>query len=84
MELSRLLRKEIINISDGSRLGYVGESDLVFNGQTGEIISMIVTPKGISSKLRQSRELVIPWTAIKKVGEELLIVDIASEQNMRK
>lgn len=84
MELSRLSRKEIINIHDGSRLGFVGESDLVFDGQTGEIISMIVNPKGINSKLRLTRELVIPWAAIKRVGDELLIVDIVTEQGNRK
>lgn len=84
MELSRLSRKEIINLHDGSRLGYVGESDLVIDDNTGHIESIIIIPKGMGLKLRQVRELVIPWTSIKKIGEEVLIVDIAPERNYRK
>ncbi|MDW7651033.1 MAG: YlmC/YmxH family sporulation protein [Bacillota bacterium] len=84
MELSRLSRKEIINLHDGSRLGYVGESDLVINDRTGDIESIIIMPKGVGMKMRSVRELVIPWSSIKKIGEEVLIVDISSDRTSRK
>lgn len=82
MELSRLSKKEIINIHDGSRLGYVGDSDLVIDEDTGNIHSIIIFPKGVKSKA--TRELAIPWSSIKKIGEELLLVDISGERGNRK
>lgn len=82
MELSRLSRKEIINIHDGSRLGYVGDSDLVIDEDTGDIQSIIIVPRGL--KMKTTRELDIPWTSIKKIGEEILLVDIAPDRSNRK
>jgi YlmC/YmxH family sporulation protein len=82
MELSRLSRKEIINLYDGSRLGYVGDSDLEIDCRTGQIQSIILMPRGM--KMRTPRELVIPWNAIKKIGDEVLIVDLTPERSHRK
>lgn len=79
MELSQLSRKEIINLHDGSRLGYVGDSDLVIDDLSGYIQSIIIYPKGIAGKNAANRELVIPWDAVKKIGEEILVVDVAPE-----
>lgn len=85
MELSRLSRKEIINLHDGARLGYVGDSDLVIDGASGCIQSIIIFPKGSGLQFsRSSRELVIPWDSVKKIGEEVLIVDIAPDRHTRK
>lgn len=83
MELSRLARKEIINLHDGSRLGFVGDSDLVID-ETGQIKAIIIFAKGMGLKHRPQKELNIPWEAIKKIGDEVLIVDIAPERNARK
>lgn len=77
MELSRFARKEIINLYDGARLGYIGESDLVIDDASGRIEAIIVFPKGAGPKFGRGREMVIPWEAVKKIGEELLIVDIS-------
>ncbi|EEG76790.1 YlmC/YmxH family sporulation protein [Dethiobacter alkaliphilus] len=82
MELSRLSRKEIINLHDGARLGFVGDSDLIIDDETGSIKSIIISPKGM--KPRSGRELVIPWTSIKKIGDEVMIVDISPERSSRK
>ncbi|MBS3887330.1 MAG: YlmC/YmxH family sporulation protein [Dethiobacter sp.] len=80
MELSQLSKKEIINLYDGSRLGYVADSDLVIDEATGDIQSIIIVPRG--AKLRGVRELSIPWAAIKKIGEEVLIVELSPERNV--
>jgi YlmC/YmxH family sporulation protein len=85
VELSRLSRKEIINLYDGARLGYVGESDLVIDDTNGSIQAIIVFPRGINMKTsRGARELVIPWDSVKKIGEEVLIVDISAACATRK
>ncbi|MBT9143547.1 MAG: hypothetical protein DDT29_01955 [Dehalococcoidia bacterium] len=80
MELSQLSKKEIINLYDGSRLGFVADSDLVIDEATGDIQSIIIVPRG--AKLRGVRELSIPWAAIKKIGEEVLIVELSPERNV--
>ncbi|NLP37946.1 MAG: YlmC/YmxH family sporulation protein [Firmicutes bacterium] len=84
MELSQLSRKEIINLYDGSRLGYVGESDLVIDDKSGRILAMVIYPKGLSAKVRNTRELVIPWQAVKKIGEEIMVVEIVPERSSHK
>jgi YlmC/YmxH family sporulation protein len=83
LELSRLSRKEIINLHDGARLGYIGDSDLVIDGASGSIQSIIIFPKGLQFG-KSSRELIIPWESVKKIGEEVLIVDIAPDRHTRK
>jgi len=80
MELSQLLKKEIINLHDGSRLGHVADSDLIIDEATGHIHSIIIVPR--CAKLRGVREISIPWAAIKKIGEEVLIVELAPERNV--
>ena len=82
MELSQLSRKEIINLHDGSRLGYIGDSDLVIDDSTGQIQSIIVYAKGMNVKA--GKELVIPWDAVIKIGDDILVVDISPERNSRK
>lgn len=84
MELSRLSRKEIINLHDGSRLGYVGESDLIIDAATGCIESIIIFPRGSGLKFKQGREIVVPWNHVKKIGEEVLIVDISPDRHVRR
>ncbi|HZK23763.1 MAG TPA: YlmC/YmxH family sporulation protein [Oscillospiraceae bacterium] len=84
MELSQLSRKEIINLHDGSRLGFVGDSDLVIDDQSGYIQAIIIYAKGGAGKVTNARELVIPWEAVKIIGEEVLVVDIAPDHGSRK
>ncbi len=77
LELSRLSRKEIINLYDGARLGYVGESDLLIDEQSGQIKAIIVAARGLTFRFGRSRELIIPWEAVKKVGKETMIIDLS-------
>ncbi|MDI9462833.1 MAG: YlmC/YmxH family sporulation protein [Bacillota bacterium] len=77
MELSQLARKEIINLYDGTRLGFVGDADLLIDGSTGHIRSIIIS-KGMGFKTKNARELVIPWKTVKKIGNEVIVVDIPS------
>jgi len=78
LELSRLARKEIINLYDGARLGYVGESDLLIDEQSGQIKAIIITPRGLPVRSGRTRELIIPWVAVKRVGKETMIIDISA------
>ena len=77
MRMGELAGKEIVNLHDGSRLGVVIDSDLILDIETGEIHSIILTRKhNLLNKRFNKQQLVIPWEAIKKVGTELIIVDL--------
>jgi len=76
MRLMELKDKEIINIYDGSRLGTLGEGDLIIDVETGEIKALILPgPRNTLSVWRRRQELVIPWEAVHKVGAEVITVD---------
>ena len=67
--------KEVINISDGKRLGYV--QDVTANLETGTITSIIV-PGGnkFFNLISSDNEIVIPWEKVKCIGEDLILVEI--------
>ena len=67
--------KEVINITDGRRMGYV--QDVTADLETGIITSIIVP--GTNSKLRLfagGNDIVIPWKNIKCIGDDLILVEI--------
>ena len=77
MRLSDLIGKDIINISDGARLGTVGDSDLIINGETGYIESIVLPSNGGFLGMWGNRsQMVIPWQAVKKIGSEVIVVEI--------
>jgi YlmC/YmxH family sporulation protein len=79
MRLSQLVGKEIINFSDGARLGTLGEAQLMINRDSGDIDSIILSNGGVFKSRSRRRDLIIPWSAVRKVGEDLLIVDISQD-----
>ncbi len=79
MRLNELVGKEMINIFDGMRMGTVGESDMLIDDETGKIISIILPNKGNALNFWADRQkLVIPWEAVKKIGREVIVLDLDS------
>ena len=77
MRLKELIGKEIVNIDDGFRLGVVGDSDLIIDQQTGKIEAIVIPDKNAFwSSWFDSKCLTIPWSAIKKIGKEIIVVEI--------
>ena len=71
---AELRNKEIINISDGCRMGYV--CDVEFDLETGKIKSLILPRKtGIFCAFSKHDEYVIDWENIKKIGEDIIFVE---------
>lgn len=68
--------KEVINITDGRRLGYV--QDVCANLETG-MITAIIVPGGSNKLLNffsSSNDIVIKWEDIRCIGEDLILVEI--------
>lgn len=77
MLLSDLMGKEVVNLIDGARLGVVGDSDLVIDVPTGEIVSIVLPNRGRFFNLfGDAPNLVIPWEAIRKIGSQVIIVEL--------
>lgn len=77
MRLSELTGKEIVNISEGMRLSFIDECELVFDEKSGRIHSMLLPPKSsFTSFFNTGKAIVVHWRDIKKFGEEIIIVDI--------
>ena len=67
--------KEVINISDAKRLGYV--QDVTADLKTGVITSIIVPGTNkMFNIFGNNNEIVIPWENIKCIGEEIILVEI--------
>ncbi|NLJ87105.1 MAG: YlmC/YmxH family sporulation protein [Firmicutes bacterium] len=75
MRFSDLAGKEIISIDEGARLGVISETDLVIDTDTGLIHSLIVPNRGTFFRRRQ---LIIPFHGIRKIGHDLIIVDLTT------
>jgi YlmC/YmxH family sporulation protein len=74
-----LVGKEMVNIYDGMRMGTVGDSDMVIDEESGQIVSIILPNKGNAFNFWTDRQkLVIPWEAVKKIGREVIVVDLDS------
>ncbi len=77
LRLSDLEGKEVINLIDGARLGVIGEADMVIDLQTGEIQSIVLPRRNTFLSLWMDRQhLIIPWQSVKKIGNEVVIVEL--------
>lgn len=67
--------KEVINITDAKRLGYV--QDVTADLETGRITSIIVPGSNkLMSLFASGNDIIIPWEKIKSIGEDLILVEI--------
>ena len=68
--------KEVINIKDAKRLGYV--QDVTADFKTGTINEIIVPGNntGFFNIFSTGNELVIPWSSIKVIGDDIILVEV--------
>ena len=68
--------KEVINIYDGKSLGFV--EDIEVNLERGTIEGIIVPQsRGFFSFFGRSGEQIIKWRDIKRIGDDVILVDVA-------
>ena len=77
MTFSELRSKDLINSSDGKRLGKA--CDIVFDSITGKIRG-IVAPYGKKSYFGKGQDIFIPFKCILKIGEDVVLVDVNCQQ----
>ncbi len=68
-------QKEVISLNEGKILGFV--VDVQANFENGEINSIIVAKTGkLFGNITGKNNITIPWNKIKKIGEDVILVEI--------
>lgn len=71
---SNLKCKEVVNVCDGTRLGFV--SDVEVDVKCGQILAIIVPGHGkCFGLLGRHDDFVIPWQCIRQIGDDIILVD---------
>ena len=86
--IAQLRYKEVISLSDGSRFGYVGDMEIDLD--SGQVRALVVPGRlRLFGLLGREEERRIPWEAVHRFGEDIILVDGAvnggnSRRNRRK
>lgn len=80
-KLTELRCKEVINVCNGERLGFVG--DLRIDSCSGKIVDIII-PRGLPLPFCKQESIVIPWCCIERIGEDAILVNHTSLPSVKK
>ncbi|MCL2588246.1 MAG: YlmC/YmxH family sporulation protein [Oscillospiraceae bacterium] len=70
--------KEIINLSNGNRLGFVYDAEITL--PEGQVTALIVPgPARFFGLFGREEDLVIPWERISKIGDDIILVELEGE-----
>ena len=74
MEISftDLKNKDVINITDGKKLGHI--VDIVFDSTNGQVTGIIVP--GDKKLFRKNDDIFVPLARLKKIGNDVIIVSL--------
>lgn len=83
MRICDLRLKEVINLCDGKRLGYI--TDMEFDCKTGCIMKFIIPgPAPICGFLGRDTEYIIPFCAVEQIGEDFVLVKVITADCVHK
>ena len=72
--IGELRCKEVINMTDGSRYGYVGDAEVDLT--TGQVRALVVPGRlRLFGLLGREEDKVFPWSAVKRFGEDIILVE---------
>lgn len=73
VRISEFQMKDVVNISDGKRLGNISDVDI--NLKTGKIEAIIISSSGkVLGLFGKEEEVTISWRNILKIGEDVILV----------
>nr|WP_106784295.1 YlmC/YmxH family sporulation protein [Lysinibacillus timonensis] len=76
MLLSELAEKELIEIENGVRYGYLAETECIFDPKTGIIYGFELADQSAKmpfQKKKSGQSLFIPWEEIHLIGEDRIL-----------
>lgn len=69
--------KVIINITTGEKIGLLGSCDLKVDEVSGKIEAILMPKSKLASFFSQETDYIeIPWSKIKKIGVDTIIVEL--------
>ncbi|SFC08235.1 YlmC/YmxH family sporulation protein [Peribacillus sp. B-H-3] len=80
MRLSELSGKEIVDIKRAERLGVLGQTDLEID-EKGQITALIIPSVKWFGLRKNGNEVRVPWSHIRKIGADMIIIDIAENES---
>ena len=76
MKLSELQKKDIVNIKDGKKIGKI--IDVEFDQNSGYMVHFVIEEYHFFKGLFSNRsEFTIKFSQIKKLGEDVILIDIS-------
>lgn len=65
--------REVININDGTRLGYIEDAEMT---EDGKVLTAIIPGRApILGIFGKRPEYVVPWDKIKRIGDDIVLTD---------
>ena len=81
MRIYDLKQREVINIRDGCRVGYI--SDIIIDREDGSVSKLIVPGTGrMFGVFGPEQEYHIPWDKVKQIGDDLVLVDCDTSKTL--
>ena len=81
--MGELRCKEVINVVDGTRYGYVG--DIIMDLESGQLQALIVPGRlRLLGLLGREPERVFPWNSVRRFGEDIVLVEDAPVSTTRR
>lgn len=83
VKISDLRAREVINITDGRRLGPIKDIDIDLD--EGRICAIIMPSYGarLMGFFARENEIVIPWDKIVRIGVDVILVELSVPQEAR-
>jgi len=76
--IADLKYKEVINLSDGARLGYA--NDIEFDTETGKVSALVVPgPARFFGLFGRKDDVIVKWDSITRIGEDIILIEQAEE-----
>ena len=74
MRISDLQSRTVINLIDGKNVGNIIDFEI---NDDGTVVGFIVEKyKFLISSFTSKKELLIKWNQVKKIGEDVILVDV--------
>lgn len=81
--ISDLRCKEVISMSTGQRIGHVCDAEIDL--EDGRVLALIVPgQKKLGGFLSGEEDCVLPWSSITRMGEDIILADMAESQPRRR
>lgn len=70
--------KEVINVCDGARLGFV--DDVIVEAGSGKLTAIVVPgPAKCLGLFGREEDYIIPWECIVKMGDDIILAEVKAE-----